>query len=64
MQVKYVEDIIVTRDMAKFEMLGKEMVQDISYILQANFHVESYNHFDHLIQEEELPNLKKHGLGD
>ena len=61
MQVNYVEDIIATRDTARFGMLRKEEIPVISDIGHKNYHVQADNHLDYLIQENWLSNIKRHG---
>ena len=51
-QVKYVEDIIVTRDTANLGMSRKEVIQIISDIGQENSYVQADNHLDYLIREK------------
>ena len=45
-QVKYVEDIIFTRDMANLGMSMKEVIKNISDIGQESSYVQSENHLD------------------
>ena len=59
-QVKYVEDIIVTRDMENLGMSRRELLQTISDIGKASYYVQAGNHFYYIIREERLPNLKRH----
>ena len=61
MQVKYVEDIIFTRDTEELGMSRKEVIQGMSYMGQSSSYVQADNHLDHLIWEKRLPNLKRHG---
>ena len=49
-QVKYVEDIIVTRDTSNLGMSRQEVIQTISYIGQASSYVQAENHLDYLIR--------------
>ena len=60
-QVNYVEDIIVTRDMENLGMSSREVIQMISDIEQESSYVQAENHMDYLIRENWLPNLKRHG---
>ena len=60
-QVKYVEDIVVTRDTANLGMLRKEVIKFISDIGQANLCVQSENQLDYLICEKQLKNMQIHG---
>ena len=46
MQVKYVDDIIVTRDMSNLGMSRREVIHTISYIVQACSYVQVDNHLD------------------
>ena len=45
-QVKYVEDIIVTRDTENLGMSRSEVIQKISDIGQASSYVQAENHLD------------------
>ena len=60
-QVKYVEDIIVTRETENLGMSRKDTIQVISDIGQENSYVQSDNHLNYLIPEKQLPNMKRHG---
>ena len=60
-QVKYIKDIIVTRDMANPGISSKDLIQVISEIGQTNYFVLAENQLDCLIQEEWLPNMNRHG---
>ena len=60
-QVKYIEDIFVTRDTANLGMSRNEVIQVISDIGQANSYVQEENHLYYLIWEKRLPNLRRHG---
>ena len=60
-QVKYVEDIIVTRETENLGMSRKDTIQVISDIGQENSYVQSDNHLNDLIPEKQLPNMKRHG---
>ena len=59
-KVNYVEDIIFTRDMEKYGMVMKEVIQILSDIGQANYYVQEDNHLDCLTRENRLPNMKRH----
>ena len=48
-QVNYVEDKIVTRDMANLGMSRKEAIQAIPDIVQESSYVQAKNHLDFLI---------------
>ena len=60
-QVKYVEDIVVTRDTANLGMLRKEVIKFISDIGQANSCVQSENQLDYLICEKQLKTCRYMG---
>ena len=60
-QVKYVEEIIVTRDKANNGVSSRDVIQTISYIVQASSHIKAENNLDCLIWEKRLPNMKRHG---
>ena len=49
-QLKYVEDIIFTRDTENVGMTRKEVIQVISDIRKENYYVQAENHLDYLIQ--------------
>ena len=49
-QVKYVEYIIVTIDMANLRMSRREVIQTISDIGQASSYIQEENYFDYLIR--------------
>ena len=48
-QVNYVEDLIVKRDMANLGMSRKEAIQEIPDIVQESSYVQAKNHLDFLI---------------
>ena len=48
-QVKYVEDIIVTRYTANLDMLRKEVIKVVLDTVQENYYVIAYNHLDYLV---------------
>ena len=60
-QVKYVEDIIFTRDMTNIGMERKGVIQVISDTGQKNYCVQADIQLDYLIWEKWLPNMKRHG---
>ena len=60
-QVKYVEDIIITRDTANLGISRQEVIHMISDIGQASSYVQAENQLDYFIREKRLPNLKRHG---
>ena len=60
-QVKYVEDITVTKDTSTIGMSRREVIQTISDIGKASSYVQAENHLNYLIREKRLPNLKWHG---
>ena len=60
-QVKYIEDILVTRDTVNLGMLRLEVIQKISHIAQASSYVQADNHLDCLIRVNWLPNMKRGG---
>ena len=49
MQVKYVEDIIVTINTGKVGVASKEVIQLISDIGQVNYYLQADNYLDYLI---------------
>ena len=59
-QVKNVQDISVARYMMGNSMGRKDEIQVILNIGQADYYHKSYNWYYLLIQEYELPNLKRH----
>ena len=60
-QVKYVEDIFVTRDTSTIGMSRRGVIQTISDIGKACSYVQAEIHLDCIIREKRLPNLKRHG---
>ena len=60
-QLKYIEYIIVTRDTANLGMSNWQVIQTISYIVQASSYIQADIHLDRLIREKWLPNLKRSG---
>ena len=60
-QVNYVYNIIVLRDMGNLSMSRKEVVKVVSEIGQSYSYVQADNHWDYLVLEESLTNIKMHG---
>ena len=63
-QVNYVEDITVTRDMANLGMSRKEAIQAISDIVQESSYVQAKNHLDFLIWYNSAAKSEKTRAGD
>ena len=60
-QVKYVEDIIVTRDTANLGVSSRDVIQTISDIVQASSHIKAENHLNSLIWDNQLSNMTRYG---
>ena len=55
------EDIIIKRDTENLGMSGKEVIQVITELGQANLFVQADNHLDYLIRAKRLTHLKSLG---
>ena len=51
MQVKYIEDTIITRDMANLGMSGRDVIQTISDIGKASSYFQADNHLYYLFRK-------------
>ena len=60
-QVNYVDDVIVKRDIENLWMSRKEVLQVISELGQEILFVKEENQLDYLIREKQMTHLKRLG---